>query len=236
MVLLEVKDIWVHYGRVEAVKGISITVEENTIVSIVGSNGAGKTTTLKAVFGLKKTTSGEILFRGRRVDGLSPQGIAKLGIAYSLEGRRLFPLMTISENLEMGAYLRRDPAKIKSDMEEIYQRLPILKQREKQDAGTLSGGEQQMLAIGRALMSRPQLLMLDEPSLGLAPLIIREIGTIIRDINQRGMTVVLVEQNSKLGLGVATKAYVMEVGKIALGGDTRELIRNEHVKKVYLGL
>jgi branched-chain amino acid transport system ATP-binding protein len=233
MVLLEVKDIWVHYGRVEAVKGISITVEENTIV---GSNGAGKTTTLKAVFGLKKTTSGEILFRGRRVDGLSPQGIAKLGIAYSLEGRRLFPLMTISENLEMGAYLRRDPAKIKSDMEEIYQRLPILKQREKQDAGTLSGGEQQMLAIGRALMSRPQLLMLDEPSLGLAPLIIREIGTIIRDINQRGMTVVLVEQNSKLGLGVATKAYVMEVGKIALGGDTRELIRNEHVKKVYLGL
>ena len=236
MGLLEVKDIWVHYGRVEAVKGISITVEENTIVTIVGSNGAGKTTTLKAVFGLKKTTSGGILFRGRRLDGLSPQEIAKLGIAYSLEGRRLFPLMTISENLEMGAYLRRDTAEIRNDMEEIYQRLPILKQREKQDAGTLSGGEQQMLAIGRALMSRPQLLMLDEPSLGLAPLIIREIGTIIRDINQRGMTVVLVEQNSKLGLGVATKAYVMEVGKIALEGDTRELIRNEHVKKVYLGM
>jgi len=236
MGLLEVKDIWVHYGRVEAVKGISITVEENTIVSIVGSNGAGKTTTLKAVFGLKKTTSGKILFRGKRVDGLSPQEIAKLGIAYSLEGRRLFPLMTISENLEMGAYLRRDTAEIRNDMEEIYQRLPILKQREKQDAGTLSGGEQQMLAIGRALMSRPQLLMLDEPSLGLAPLIIREIGTIIRDINQKGMTVVLVEQNSKLGLGVATKAYVMEVGRIALEGDTRELIRNEHVKKVYLGM
>jgi branched-chain amino acid transport system ATP-binding protein len=221
---------------VEAIRGISITVEEGTIVSIVGCNGAGKTTTLKAVFGLKKTTSGEILFRGQRVDGLSPQGIAKLGIAYSLEGKRLFPLMTTRENLEMGAYLRRNPAEINDDMEEIYQRLPILKQREKQNAGTLSGGEQQMLAIGRALMSRPQLLMLDEPSLGLAPLIIREIGTIIRDINQRGMSIVLVEQNSELGLGVATKGYVMEVGKIALEGDTKELIRNEHVKKVYLGM
>ncbi len=236
MALLEIKDIWVHYGRVEAIKGISITVAEGTIVSIVGSNGAGKTTTLKAIFGLKKISSGEILFGGRKIDGRPPREIARMGLAYSLEGRRLFPHMTTRENLEMGGYLRRKSAEIRNDMEEIYERLPVLKQREKQLAGTLSGGEQQMAAIGRALMSRPRLLMLDEPSLGLAPLMIQRIGKIIGEINQRGMTVMLVEQNSKLGLRVAARGYVLEVGKVALEGDTRELMLNEHVKKVYLGM
>lgn len=235
MNLLEVKNIHAHYGRVEAIKGVSIIVEEGSIVSLIGSNGAGKTTFLKTVFGLKNLTSGEVWFQGERIDHSSPQHIAKKGIAYSLEGRRLFPMMTVRENLEMGAFLRSDREQIRNDLEEIYQRLPILRDREKQHAGTLSGGEQQIVAIGRALMSRPKLLMLDEPSLGLAPLMVLKIADIIRDINKTGVSVVLVEQNSKLGLGVAQKGYVLEVGRVALEGEAKSLMENEHVKKAYLG-
>lgn len=235
MNLLEVKNIRAHYGRVEAVKGVSIVVEEGSIVSLIGSNGAGKTTFLKAVFGLKTLTSGEVWFQGKRIDHSSPQHIAKKGIAYSLEGRRLFPMMTVRENLEMGAFLRSNREQVRSDLKEMYQRLPILGERVNQLAGTLSGGEQQIVAIGRALMSRPKLLMLDEPSLGLAPLMVLKIADIIRDINKSGVSVVLVEQNSKLGLGVAQKGYVLEVGRVALEGEAGSLMENEHVKKVYLG-
>jgi branched-chain amino acid transport system ATP-binding protein len=234
MRLLDVKDIRVHYERVEAIKGVSMEVEEGSIVSLIGANGAGKTTILRAIFGLKRPTSGEIWFAEKRIDGRSPQEIAKRGIAYSLEGRRLFPHMTALENLEMGAYLRADKDVV-NDIEEIFERFPILRDRQKQDAGTLSGGEQQMLAIGRALMSKPKLLLLDEPSLGLAPLIVRELGGIIQDINQQGVAVLLVEQNIKLGLGAAKKGYVLEVGEITLEGDATELLENEHIKKAYLG-
>lgn len=234
MRLLDIKDIRVHYERVEAIKGVSIEVEEGSIVSLIGANGAGKTTILRAIFGLKRPTSGEIWFAQKRIDGRSPQEIAKQGIAYALEGRRLFPHMTVLENLEMGAYLRADKDVV-SDIEEIFERFPILRDRQKQDAGTLSGGEQQMLAIGRALMSKPKLFLLDEPSLGLAPLIVRELGGIIQDINQQGVAILLVEQNTKLGLGTAKKGYVLEVGEITLEGDATALLENEHVKKAYLG-
>ena len=235
MKLLDIKDIRVHYERVEAIKGVSMEVEEGSIVSLIGANGAGKTTILRAVFGLKRPTSGEIWSAEKRIDGRSPQDIAKRGIAYSLEGRRLFSLMSVYENLEMGAYLRTDKREIGKDIEEIFERFPILRDRQKQDAGTLRGGEQQMLAIGRALMSKPRLLLLDEPSLGLAPMIVRELGGIIKNINQQGVAILLVEQNTKLGLGIARRGYVLEVGEIALQGDAKELLEDEHVKKVYLG-
>jgi branched-chain amino acid transport system ATP-binding protein len=235
MKLLDIKEIKVHYERVEAIKGVSIEVDEGSIVSLIGANGAGKTTILRAIFGLKKPTSGEIWFEQERIDGRSSQDIAKRGIAYSLEGRRLFPHMTVLENLEMGAYLRTDKEEIENNIRDIFDRFPILLDRQKQDAGTLSGGEQQMLAIGRALMSKPKLFLLDEPSLGLAPLIVRQLGGIIQDINKQGVAILLVEQNSKLGLGAAQKGYVLEVGEIALEGDAKELLENEHVKKAYLG-
>lgn len=235
MKLLDIKDIRVHYGRVEAIKGVSIEVEDDSIVTLIGANGAGKTTTLRAVFGFKKPTSGEIWYAGKRIDGHSPQDIAKLGMAYSLEGRRLFPLMSVYENLEMGAYLRTDKNEMRKDIEEIFEQFPILKKRYKQDAGKLSGGEQQMLAIGRALMGKPRLLLLDEPSLGLAPLVVRELGSIIKSINQQGVAILLVEQNTKLGLGIAQKGYVLEVGEIALQGRAEDLLENEHVKRAYLG-
>lgn len=235
MTLLAVRNIRVHYGRVEALTGVSINVEEGSIVSLIGSNGAGKTTTLKSIFGLTKLTEGEIYFDGRRIDHLPPLEIAKKKIAYAMEGRRLFPFMTVLENLEMGAFLRKDKSEIQKELEEIFHRFPVLKDRQKQQAGTLSGGEQMMLAIGRALMAGPRLLLLDEPSLGLAPLVVREIGRMIKEINQRKVTILLVEQNSKLGLGVAHKGYVLEVGKIALEGDCRELLGNDHVKRTYLG-
>ncbi|MBU2549347.1 MAG: ABC transporter ATP-binding protein [Proteobacteria bacterium] len=235
MGLLGIENIRIHYGRVEAVKGVSLEVQEDTIVSLIGANGAGKTTILRAVFGLNKPTSGEIHFGGQKIDGKSPPEIAKKGIAYSLEGRKLFPLMTVYENLEMGAYLRKDKAGIRQDIEDIFQLFPILGDRLNQDAGTLSGGEQQMLAIARALMSKPRLLLLDEPSLGLAPLIVRELGSIIKKINQQGVAILLVEQNTKLGLGIAQQGYVLEVGLVALHGDAQKLLNDEHVKKVYLG-
>jgi len=235
MNLLQVKDIRVHYERVEAVKGVTIDVEQGSIVTLIGANGAGKTTILNSVFGLKKPTSGEIWFDGKRIDHYSPRQVAQLGLAYTLEGRRLFPHMTVMENLEMGAYLRKDKQEIHDDLEGIFEHFPILKERQNQAAGTLSGGQQQIAAIARGLMSKPRLLLLDEPSLGLAPLVIQEIARIIHDINHNGVAILLVEQNSKLGLGVAQQGYVLEVGEVALHGAARELLENEHVKKAYLG-
>ena len=235
MSFLRVKDIRVHYQRVEAVKGVSMEIDAGSVVALIGTNGAGKTTILRAIFGLKELSAGEIWFSGERIDGASPQSIARMGVAYSLEGRRLFPQMTVFENLEMGAYLRTDKTEVKQHMEEVFQRFPILRERRRQAAGTLSGGQQQMLAIGRALMGKPRLLLLDEPSLGLAPLIVKEIANTVLEINERGVAVLLVEQNSKLGLGVAQKGYVLEVGEVALSGGAQELLRNEHVKEAYLG-
>ena len=235
MDLLSLHNIQVHYDKVEALKGVSLNVKEGSIVALIGANGAGKTTVLKSIFGLTKVSAGEIVFGGRRIDNESPKEIAKLKIAYSMEGRRLFPHMTVIENLKMGAFLQKDKSKIQKQLSDIFQRFPILKDRQKQLAGTLSGGQQMMLAIGRALMADPRLLLLDEPSLGLAPLVVKEIGRMVKEINQRNVTVLLVEQNSKLGLGVADKGYVLEVGKISLEGDGRELLENEHVKKTYLG-
>lgn len=236
MNLLEIKDISIHYERVEAIKGVSVHIEKGSIVTLIGSNGAGKTSILRTIFGLKNPTRGEIWFEGRRIDKLPPQEIARIGIAYTMEGRRLFPRMTVLENLEMGAYSRANKKEVRSDIEEIYEHFPILSDRRNQEAGTLSGGEQQMLAIGRALMGKPSLLLLDEPSLGLAPKIVQELSAIIMDINKRGVSILLVEQNSKLALGVAQKGYVLEVGKVVLEGDAEELLKNDHVRRVYLGV
>jgi branched-chain amino acid transport system ATP-binding protein len=235
-VLLEVKDITVHYYKVPAVRNISITVEDGEIVTLIGSNGAGKTTTLRAISGLEHSTSGEIHFKGQRIDKLPPHKINALGIAMVPEGRRVFPQMTVLENLLMGAFLRKDKDDIQKDLEEVvFRHFPRLKERKKQAAGTLSGGEQQMLAMGRALMSAPKLLLLDEPSLGLSPIMCGEIGKIIRNIHTEGKTVILVEQNARLALALAQHAYVIETGDIALSGPTEELRNNDNVKKAYLG-
>jgi len=234
--LLDVKNITVHYYKVSAVRNISINVEEGEIVALIGSNGAGKTTILRAISGLKHPTTGEVLFQGQRIDKLPPHKINALGIAMVPEGRRVFPQMTVLENLLLGAYLRKDKDEIQKSLEEvIYRHFPRLKERKKQDAGTLSGGEQQMLAMGRALMSAPKLLLMDEPSLGLAPIITMEIGKIIRDIQTEGKTVILVEQNARLALALSKHAYVIETGDIALSGLSKELNENDNVKKAYLG-
>ena len=235
MALLSLKNIKTQYGQVKALKGVSIDVEEGTVVSLIGSNGAGKTTTLKSIFGIQKISDGEILFDGQRIDGRKPLEIAKMKIAYTMEGRHLLPQMTVLENLEMGAFIRKDKMGIKSDLDMICERFPILKDRMNQLAGNMSGGEQMVLTVGRALMSNPRLLLLDEPSLGLAPLVVKQIGQLIQEINQRGVTVFLVEQNSKLGLGAAQRGYVMEVGQIVLEGEAAELLANDHVKQMYLG-
>jgi len=210
-------------------------VEEGSIVTLIGSNGAGKTTTLRAISGLKHPTSGEIWFDGQRIDRLPPEKINKLGIAQVPEGRRVFPQMTVMENLNMGAFLREDKDGVRRDVEEVFRHFPVLKERQKQYAGTLSGGEQQMLAMGRGLMSNPKLLLLDEPSLGLSPILVMEIAKIIKDISQGGKTIVLVEQNARLALSLAQKAYVLETGNIVLEGDAKDLRENEQVKKAYLG-
>ncbi len=234
--LLEVKDITVHYYKVPAVRNISIKVEDGEIATLVGSNGAGKTTTLRAISGLKHPTTGEIRFNGQRIDKLPSHKINALGIAMVPEGRRVFPQMTVQENLFMGAFLRKDKEDIQKDLEEVvFRHFPRLKERKNQDAGTLSGGEQQMLAMGRALMSAPKLLLLDEPSLGLSPIMCMEIGKIIRDIHTEGKTVILVEQNARLALALAQHAYVIETGDIALSGPAKELRDNDNVKKAYLG-
>jgi branched-chain amino acid transport system ATP-binding protein len=230
-----VQNLRVFYERVEALKGISIDVESGAIVTLIGANGAGKSTTLRAISGLVGVSSGEIYFQGKKMDGLSPQQIVRAGIAHVPEGRRVFPYMSVKENLMLGAFRRKDKEGIRGDLEGVFEHFPILKERRSQSAGSLSGGEQQMLAIGRAMMSKPQLLLLDEPSLGLAPLMVKEVGRIIVDINQRKVGIILVEQNAQMALRLAKKGYVLETGSIALQGEASELIDNEHVRKAYLG-
>jgi branched-chain amino acid transport system ATP-binding protein len=227
--------MWVHYGTVAAVKGISINVEENDIVTLIGSNGAGKTTTLRAISGLHHPSNGEIRFQGERIDSLHPEQINALGIAMVPEGRRVFPQMTVMENLEMGAYLRKDLGKMRQDFEEIFHHFPILRERRKQLAGTMSGGQQQMVAMGRALMSGPKLLLLDEPSLGLSPIMTQEIAKIIKELHQLGRTIVLVEQNARLALRLAKHAYVMETGNIAFHGLADDLRHDPKIQETYLG-
>jgi branched-chain amino acid transport system ATP-binding protein len=233
--LLEVKDAVVHYGKVQALKGVSLGVPPASTITIIGANGAGKTTTLRAISGLKKLTSGEIRFQGERIDTLPPEKIIRAGIAQVPEGRRCFPELTVRENLMTGAFLRRDKAGVERDLEGVYHRFPRLKERRGQMAKTLSGGEQQMLAIGRALMSAPKLLLLDEPSMGLSPVMVQEIARIIVEIRRHGVPVVLVEQNAELALRLASHAYVLETGTVALAGRASELHENEHVRRAYLG-
>lgn len=233
--LLQMKNIRVTYGKAEALRNISIEAEIGEIVALIGSNGAGKTTTLRAICGLKALHSGEIWFRDRKINGMLPHDIVKMGIAHVPEGRRVFSTMTVRENLELGAYLRKDKQKIAEDLENIYRSFAVLKERQKQTAGSLSGGEQQMLAIGRALMAGPILLLLDEPSLGLSPLLVREVARIIRSINEAGVSIILIEQNARMALRVAHKAYILEVGDIVLQGNAKDLANDEEVKKAYLG-
>ncbi|NLB87660.1 MAG: ABC transporter ATP-binding protein [Syntrophomonadaceae bacterium] len=233
--MLKVKDIDVYYGAIHALKSLSIEVERGSIVTLIGANGAGKTTTLKTISGLLRPKSGSILYKDKDITKIPPEKIVALGISQVPEGRRVFSTMSVLENLEMGAYLRSDKKGIQEDLENVFTRFPRLKERRKQLAGTLSGGEQQMLAIGRALMSRPELLLMDEPSMGLAPLLVKEIFEIIKDINDKGTTILLVEQNAHMALSIAHKAYVIETGQIVLEGNARELMNSEQVKKAYLG-
>ncbi|WP_312692347.1 ABC transporter ATP-binding protein [Caproiciproducens sp.] len=233
--MLSVKNLDVYYGSIHAIKNISFEVQEGEIVTLIGANGAGKTTTLHSISGLVKPRSGEITFMGNNLRTTEAYKIIKLGLAQVPEGRRIFSKMTVQENLEMGAYIRNDGDKIEDDFEKLFERLPRLKERRKQIAGTLSGGEQQMLAIGRALMCNPKMLLLDEPSMGLSPLLVNEIFNIIRDVNQSGVTVLLVEQNAKKALEIANRAYVLETGTIAMEGDADELANDEKVRKAYLG-
>lgn len=233
--MLEVKNLNVHYGVIHALKDVSLTVKEGEIVSLIGANGAGKTTLLQSISGLLKKTSGDIIFLGKSLNKANAKTIVKAGITQVPEGRHIFSGMSVYENLIMGAYLRKDKEGIKADLEDIYQRFPILEKRMNQDASTLSGGEQQMLAMGRALMARPKILLLDEPSMGLAPILVKEIFNIIQDINAKGTTVLLVEQNARMALSIATRAYVMETGRIVMTGTGKELADSEDIQKAYLG-
>ena len=233
--ILEIKDLVVSYGGIEAVKKVSLNVERGKIVTLIGANGAGKSTTLKSIAGIVKPKSASIKFNGEEICGKSPDYIVSKGITLVPEGRRVFPNLTVLENLKIGAYLRKDKAVIKADIEHVYQLFPRLKEREWQQAGTLSGGEQQMLAVGRALMSKPKLIMMDEPSLGLAPLVVKGIFDIIKTVNQEGITVLLIEQNANIALKAADWGYVMETGVITMEGTGRELLENEEIKEAYLG-
>lgn len=233
--MLQVKEIDVYYGAIHALKKLSLEVEQGKIVTLIGANGAGKTTTLKTISGLLRPVSGTITYKGVDLTKVLPEKIVALGISQVPEGRRVFAPMTVMENLEMGAYLRKDKKEVQKDMELVFERFPRLKERRRQLAGTLSGGEQQMLAIGRALMARPELMLMDEPSMGLAPLLVREIFQIIKDINSRGTTILLVEQNAHMALSIAHKAYVVETGAIVLEGSPEQLMKSEEVKKAYLG-
>ena len=231
--ILSIRDLKVNYGGIEAVKGISFDVEEGSIVTLIGANGAGKSSTLRTIAGLVKPSSGNIVFRGDDITGCDTNVIVRKGITLVPEGRRIFPDLTVQENLRVGAYLRSDD--ITGDIQWIYDLFPRLKERTWQPGGTLSGGEQQMLAVARALMSRPKLIMMDEPSLGLAPLVVRGIFDIIREINAQGVTVLLIEQNANMALKVADYAYVLETGRIGLSGTGKELLTNDDVRKAYLG-
>ncbi|MEV7441949.1 ABC transporter ATP-binding protein [Streptomyces sp. NPDC056257] len=233
--LLKVEDLKVAYGKIEAVKGISFEVNEGEIVCLVGTNGAGKTTTLRTLSGLIKPKSGSITFDGKPLASVPAHKIVSLGLAHSPEGRHIFPRLTIAENLQLGAFLRTDKDGIEKDVQRAYEMFPILGERRKQAAGTLSGGEQQMLAMGRALMSQPKLLMLDEPSMGLSPLMMQKIMATIKDLKAAGMTILLVEQNAQAALSLADHAHVMEIGKVVLSGTGRDLLHNEDVRKAYLG-
>ncbi|HPF82423.1 ABC transporter ATP-binding protein [Nostocoides australiense] len=232
--MLEVKDLEVSYGKIKAVKGISFTVGQGEVVSLIGTNGAGKTTTLRTISGLLRPSAGSITFQGKRIDDVPAHEIVVLGIAHCPEGRRIFPQMTVEENLLLGAFTRED-GEIGKDLQEAYELFPILQERSKQPAGTFSGGEQQMLAMGRAMMSRPKLLMLDEPSMGLSPLMMKRIMTTVRTLQDRGTTILLVEQNAQAALRLANKGYVLEVGKVVLQGTGRELLTSDDVRKAYLG-
>ena len=233
--MLKIEDLHVHYGGIQALRGISLEVPDGRIVTLIGANGAGKSTTLRTITGLVKASSGSIQWNGQELLGKSIDKIVSSGIAMSPEGRRVFPDLTVLENLKIGAYLRTGKPEITKDIEWVYSLFPRLQERSWQLAGTLSGGEQQMLAVGRALMSRPKLLLLDEPSLGLAPLVVQDIFTIIREINRQGVTVLLIEQNANMALKIADLAYVLETGRITLSGTGAELLANEKVKEAYLG-
>lgn len=233
--MLKVEDINVYYGNIQALKGVSFHIDEGEIVTLIGANGAGKSTLLKTVSGLLKPKQGQIMYQGKSIGGKAAQAIVKQGISHVPEGRRVFANMTVDENLQLGAYLRKDRVGIKEDMEKVFDLFPRLNERLKQPAGTLSGGEQQMLAMGRALMAKPKLLLLDEPSMGLAPLLVKTIFRIIEEINAAGTTILLVEQNANLALSIADRAYVVETGKIVLSGSADELTSSEKVKMAYLG-
>jgi branched-chain amino acid transport system ATP-binding protein len=234
-VILEVSDIHTYYGSIHALKGISLEVREGEIVTLIGANGAGKSTTLRSINGLNRPRRGGIRFRGKDITNEAPHKIVGMGIAQSPEGRKLFSRMSVLENLQMGAFQRTDRAGIREDLDRVYHLFPRLNERKVQKAGTLSGGEQQMVAMGRALMARPKLLMLDEPSMGLAPIFVEKIFEIVREINQQGTPILLVEQNALMALDVAKRGYVMETGHIALTDDAKALARNEQVRKTYLG-
>lgn len=233
--MLTVEGISTYYGNIQALKEVELKVDEGEIVTLIGSNGAGKTTTLLTISGLLKPAQGKVTFRGRNITGVYPHNIVKMGISHVPEGRRIFPQMTLLENLEMGAFSRNDKSEINSDLEMVFETFPQLKGREKQMAGTLSGGEQQMLAMGRALMSRPKLLLLDEPSMGLAPMVVKEIFQIIQKINSQGTTILLVEQNAQMALKTADKGYVLETGRIIMQDKASNLLNDDNVRKSYLG-
>lgn len=234
--LLELSNASVNYGKVSAIREITMNVPDGGIVTIIGGNGAGKTTTLRAISGLEPLTAGEIRFGGERIDGMAADRIVARGIAHVPEGRRIFPELTVEENLRTGAFLRRDQAAVEADLSATYDRFPRLRERRRQMAKTMSGGEQQMLAIGRSLMAKPKLLLMDEPSMGLAPIIVEEIAGIIKEISRDGVPVVLVEQNAELALGLADYAYVLETGDLAMEGPSQELHDNDHVRAAYLGI
>jgi branched-chain amino acid transport system ATP-binding protein len=235
-VLLELKNTAVHYGKVEATRDISITVPEGDIVTLIGANGAGKSTSLRMISGLVRPSQGEVLFEGESIAHLDPEDITDLGIAHVPEGRHVFPQMTVLENLEMGAYLVKSRQEMKNNLESVFEHFPRLKERVKQFAGTMSGGEQQMVAMARGLMSSPRLILMDEPSLGLSPIMQQEIAVIIREIHAQGRTIVLVEQNARLALALAQYGYVLETGEIALEGDAKKLRDDEGVQRTYLGM
>jgi len=231
-----ITDLWVHYAKVAAVRNVSLQLEKKEIVTLIGSNGAGKTTLLRTISGLKKPTKGNIQYEGEQIDGKPPEKILRKGIAHVPEGRRVFPYMTVYDNLILGSYARKDMGVIRRDLDRVFAHFPRMKERLQQRAGSLSGGEQQMCAIGRALMAKPSLLLLDEPSLGLSPIMVSEVGRIIRDINNGGVTIILVEQNANMALKVAKRGYVMVTGEIVMNSDTAGLMGNEHVRRAYLGI
>ncbi|MBP1926557.1 branched-chain amino acid transport system ATP-binding protein [Sedimentibacter acidaminivorans] len=233
--MLQIKNLNVHYGVIHALKDVNLTVNKGEIVTLIGANGAGKTTTLRTISGLNKATSGDIILEGTNITNLLAHQRVEMKVSQVPEGRRIFPEMSVLENLELGAFLRKDKNEIKKDIDHVYDLFPILGKRKKQTAGTLSGGEQQMLAMGRALMSRPKILLLDEPSMGLAPLLVREIFEIIKNINSTGTTILLVEQNARMALSIAHRAYVIETGSIVLSGTGEELSKSDEIQKAYLG-